>query len=336
MIKFLKNFFKLGKPSIYDEIENPKDPNEINTSTLYKQMRKYSAQNQTEEITSLIYIYSYKTEKFINGCKEQAIIDGDLILFKELFLRQRKHSFGINLMTDNILNYALKAFKQDKTNVFEYLIDYYHSQYSNCISYSNEYKVRNLIDNICENHGDKYLKILKEYNLNFNEYIESILEHYPNEKSSINKILFLCDNFPHEINKEKLLLKACEAQNPNQILIKFLIENGTNIYCNDGVALLNVGRKRCVDIVEDFMKNSTDKHSSLDRTAALCAQIKSNLEVVQCFVKNGAVVDLDKYEVDRESYVWLKKWSDSEKLSKELTEELKPSIEVKKPKKMKV
>lgn len=271
MIKFLQKFFNLGKKPIYDEIENPKEPNEINTSWPYKRMRKYSVQNETEEITNLIYLYFNKEENFINACLAQSIIDGDLVLFRELFLRQRSRSVGYSLSCDNILNYAAKALKNDKANVFEYLIDYYHSQYSDCVEYSTEFKVRHLILNyIIDNNKIEYIDILKEYKLtNFSGYIIEILEDfkfpYKNfDQKHIERMTFILDTFDEYINKKDLsdyLYRTTKYQN--------------KVFPDEVIELLN-------------------------------------------------------------NYDFVKKRNEAKKLLDELTDELKPSTEIKKPKKVKV
>jgi hypothetical protein len=271
MIKFLKKFFNLGQPSIYDEIDNPKEPNEINTSWPYKRMRKYSAKNEIEEITNLVYLYFNEEKDLINGCLEQSIVDGDLVLFRELFLRQRRRSVGYSLTCDNILDYAAKALKNDKANVFEYLIDYYHSQYSDCVEYSTEFKVRHLLLNyIIENKKTDYFDILKKYKLmNFSGYITEILEDFKFPyrdfgQQNIERITFILTTLDEYVDKKDL---------------------------------------------SGYIYRATTYHKKVFPPA-----------VMELF----------------DNFDFVKKRNESKKLAEELNDELKPSTELKKPKKLKV
>ena len=286
MIKFLKKFFKLGQDPIYDEIENPKEPNEINTSPLYKQLRKYSFNNNINDINYLVLVYfndfyskvtdileysdSNDAHKFINGCKEQALIDGDLILFRELFLSQRITG-SAGLTYDDILDYGYKALELNKKDIFEYLISFHHSEYSECASFNYDVKVMNIIDHIIDNNKIEYFDILKEYQLTeFTPYITSKLENYnsfsskENIAKNIERITFVLDKFSESINNQKL--------------------------CS-------------------FLHRATTYQKKVFPP-----------EVMELF---------DNFE-------FVKKRNESKKLLDELTEELKPSIEVKKPKKLKV
>lgn len=213
MIKFLQKFFNLGKPAIYEEIENPQEPNDINTTWQYKRLRKLSLsyKSDPEAITTFIYLNFNENNKFINACMNQALIDGDEVLFKEIFLRQRFFQHGNSLPYDDILDYSYKALKSDKPNIFEYTVGFFNSQYSSCISYDSDFKVRRIISYIIDNDKFEYLELLKKYQLNnFNSYITEMLDgfnKFPHEKPNqqdIDRIFIVLDKFADNINRKEL------------------------------------------------------------------------------------------------------------------------------------
>lgn len=287
MIKFLKKFFNLGKDPIHDEIENPKEPNEINTSLLYKSLRKCSVKHDSKELNYLILVYlndfysqvkntleylsPNDADNFINGCKEESLKDGDLVLFRELFLSQRKYGNNGGLSYDDILDYGYKALELNKKDIFEYLIGFHHSEYSECASFNYDVKVVKIIDNIIDNNKLQYFDILKEYKLmEFTPYLTSKLENYnsfsskENITKNIERITFVLDKFSESINQQKL---------------------------------------------SSFLHRATRYQKKVFPP-----------EVMELF---------DNFE-------FVKKRNESKKLLDELTEELKPSVEVKKSKKLKV
>ena len=212
MIKFLKNFFNLGRPTIYDEIDNPKEPNEINTTWQYKRLRKLSINyaSYPEDITNFIYLnFNYKNQ-FINDCMEQSIKDDDLPLFREIYLYQRKRTVSTILPYDDILDYAYKALKINKNNIFEFLLEFYQSQYSDCVSYNSDFKVRRIMTHIIDNEQPHYFDLLKKYNLtNFTSYITEMLDSaskVPNKKFDIeiDRLTFVLAKFSDQINKKDL------------------------------------------------------------------------------------------------------------------------------------
>jgi hypothetical protein len=226
MLKLFKKFLKLGNSSSEIKDENI---NAINSSWQYKKLSELSLKNNIKSINDFIYFKLNKREDLLNDYMDQSIIDGDLVLFKGIFLNRRKFNIGTTLSTDDMLHYARKACKQDKENIFEYIIEFYHSTYSGCCSYDSDFQVKILIDDIIDLKKLKYFEILEKYDLtNFNTYISSSIESSNKigriEPSEINRIAFLMEEFPNKINKEDLLKEANSYKNTSQKLIE-LIEN---------------------------------------------------------------------------------------------------------------
>jgi hypothetical protein len=360
MIKFFKDFFNLGKTPLQDSIENPVEPNSINTSWQYQQLRKYSIKNKTDDINNFLSLKFNYLPKFFNDCMNQSIIDGDLILFKEMFLHQRKNRIDSGVDLDNMLDYAKEAYKHDKAHIFEYLIEYYHSQYSETSTYSINHKFINLLTKMIDSNRSDHFDILKKYNLTpFDSYIEGVIDYcselpiYESIYDEAKRIKFICNNFPKEINNNDLFLYACYGgchNKPNKELVELFVNAGADIYYEKGEGLINAGKAKALDIVKYLLEESaikspdeekpyriTDKYNGhLSSIASLCAQVKNNDSVIKCFLEHGAFIDIVKYNINKEMYPWLEKYYDSKVLFDELNDELKPSLELSRPKQKKM
>lgn len=359
MIKFLKKFFNLGKTPLQVLIENPVEPNSINTSWQYKRLRRCSVENKIEDINNFLSLQFNYQPKFLNDFITQSIIDGDLILFKEIFLHQRRNRVESGLGSDNMLDYAQEAFKHNKANIFEYLIDYYHSKYSKASSYSVNNKFISLLELMIDSNQTKHFETLNKYKLTpFDGYIQAVID-YCSELSNQNiddelrRINFIVDNFPKKINKDRLFYYACLGggyNKPSKKIIEKFVNAGADIYYQKGEGLAEVGKAKSLEIVKYLLDESAIRspesespyslkakyNGYISNIASKCAQVDDNNDVIKCFLDHGAYLMRVEYHIDPERYSWVDKYKETKELFNELKDELKLSTEVKKSNKMKI
>jgi hypothetical protein len=359
MIRFFKKFFNLQGNDPENEI-NSTEKYSISSSWQYKKMQKLCLENKAFVINDFIYENLNGDQVFINGCLQQSIVDGDLVLFNALFFKKRQFSLVHSVNSEEILSYINQAFKYDKPDIFQQLVNSYSSQNSDSKSYGSEWQIQNLIEKIIESNKIQYLQILESSKLiNFHKYIEKIIgnisdTHKVNEKD-LNKISFILDYFPNKVDKDKLFLYACyggEGRWPNKEVIQFLVKRNADIYTERGQGLIYAGQAKAIDVVEYLLKEDsyrfpsnpfspveTKYNGKLSHIASICAQVNYNTDVIKCFLEYGAYIDVVRYNINQEMYPWLEKYGDTKKLFDELNSELKESQsnnQESKPKKLKV
>lgn len=351
MINYLKKFLNLGN---YADIANEVNP--ISSSSPYKKLRKWSLKKQFSDIK---YFLKYDLNESNLQLKyfEQAIIDNDIYLVHLLYQDlQRKKIIKDPPFGSAFLTCAKIAMKHNNKDVFEYFVEAYSSQYSNHCFYDSEFAVQQFMNHIIDKNKPDYFHILEQYGMtNFQDYFKDIIDSIgknskePIEKKYFNRLSFILNNFSEKLNKDKLFLYACyggEGGQASKDVIQLLVDNGANIYTQEGKGLMDVGKRRRVDIVEYLLNESSKKNQSnslidkyngnLSYIASICAKVDYNHSVIKCFLEHGAFIDIVKYAINTDMYPWLIKYHDTKVLFNELSDELKESPQLSKPKRIKV